>query len=98
MKVEPAMPVFRAHVKDEVGLQAYTRKQNRWFSNVSQHSALRMTVSILEHLNKSLRDNLQCENFFKSWYAFRCNSVSCSIFQKRPRRSERQWKLLCDFT
>jgi hypothetical protein len=63
MTVEPAMSVFRAHVKEEVGLQAHTRKQNRWFSNVSQHSALRTTVSILEHLNKNLRDNLQCENF-----------------------------------
>ena len=56
-----------------------------------------MTVSILEHLNKNLRDNLQPKSFCGSWYAFRCNNVSCSIFQERRRRSERQWKLLCDF-
>jgi hypothetical protein len=46
-----------------VGLQAHNRKQNRWFNNVSQYNALRMTVSILEHLNKTLRDNLQCKTF-----------------------------------
>jgi hypothetical protein len=100
MTVEPEMSVFRVHVKDEVGLQAHTRNQNRWFSQLQQFLAnqlLTMTVSILEHLNKNLRDNLQPKSFCGSWYAFRCNNVSCSIFQERRRRSERQWKLLSDF-